>query len=130
MTFTLGHQRAIKHGDTAGGRIAVEHKCWASMKARCLNPSALNFKHYGGRGITVCDEWVDDYEAFLAHVGRRPSSQHSLDRVDNERGYEPGNVRWATKTEQARNRRPRRDPNTAWAESIIRSAIHPAMKAR
>lgn len=64
-----------------------------------------NWYNYGGRGIRVCDEWRDDYQAFLAHVGRRPSPNHSLDRIDNDGNYEPGNVRWTTKTEQQWNRR-------------------------
>lgn len=85
-----------------------EHKAWLQMKTRCLNPNHQAFSYYGGRGITVCPEWIESFEAFFAHVGRRPSRRHSLDRIDNERGYEPGNVRWATAREQANNRRPAR----------------------
>lgn len=63
------------------------------------------YEHYGGRGITVCERWRESYPAFLADVGRKPSPQHSLDRIDNDGHYEPGNVRWATAKQQANNRR-------------------------
>ena len=75
------------------------------MKNRCDLPSAASFKYYGGRGIVVCDRWRDDFEAFLADVGPRPSSKHSLDRIDPNGNYEPGNVRWATLSEQNQNQR-------------------------
>jgi hypothetical protein len=75
------------------------------MSQRCTNPRHKSWSYYGGRRISVCDQWRNDYTAFLAHVGRRPSPKHSLDRIDNDGNYEPGNVRWATKKEQQRNRR-------------------------
>lgn len=77
---------------------------WRSMHFRCSNPSAQNYERYGGRGIKVCQRW-DDFESFLADMGPRPSPQHSLDRKDNSKGYEPGNVHWTTADHQARNRR-------------------------
>ncbi len=76
------------------------------MKTRCYNTKYRDYAHWGGRGITVCDAWRDDFAAFFAHVGVRPSRGHSIDRIDNERGYEPGNVRWATYSQQNNNRRP------------------------
>ncbi len=75
------------------------------MLGRCKNPNDNVFHHYGGRGIRVCAEWSTSYEAFLRDMGRRPSSGHSLDRIDVNGNYEPGNCRWATKTEQMRNTR-------------------------
>jgi hypothetical protein len=85
------------------GRPTVEYTAWDSMKKRCHSPSAGNFKHYGARGVAVCQEWRDSFEVFLAHIGPRPSPLHSVDRIDGTRGYEPGNVRWATKKVQQNN---------------------------
>ena len=81
-----------------------ERRVWAGMISRCHNENEPCYPRYGGRGIRVCDEWRKDFEAFLAHIGPRPSSAHSIDRIKNERGYEPGNVRWATRKQQSRNR--------------------------
>lgn len=78
---------------------------WAAMVQRCTNPNSKSFVNYGGRGITVCAEWRESFAAFAASVGQPPAPGLSIDRIDNDRGYEPGNVRWATVTEQARNRR-------------------------
>lgn len=75
------------------------------MIHRCENPRQKDFKNYGARGIRVCPEWRADYLAFLAELGRRPSPAHSVDRKDNDGDYEPGNVRWATKSEQRQNQR-------------------------
>jgi hypothetical protein len=82
-----------------------EHAVWRAMKDRCLNPRC---EGYGGRGITVCAEWANSFERFYGDVGSRPSEIHSLDRVDNDGNYEPGNVRWATRKEQANNTRSNR----------------------
>jgi hypothetical protein len=77
------------------------------MKARCTNPKHIGFHVYGGRGIRVCDAWTNDFEAFLAHVGPKPTPTHTIDRIDVNGHYEPGNVRWATYSEQSKNKRPR-----------------------
>lgn len=89
---------------THGDHGTPESKAWKAMRQRCRNPRCREWKFYGGRGIGICQEW-DDYPRFLADMGRRPSAKHSLDRIDNSRGYEPSNCRWATDTEQCRNRR-------------------------
>ena len=77
------------------------------MKDRCLNPNNARYAYYGGRGITVCPQWAHSFEQFLADVGEKPSPELSIDRIDNDGNYEPGNVRWATKSEQSFNTRPR-----------------------
>lgn len=91
--------RNYKHGLVG----TSEYRSWSAMKQRCSDPLQHEWHRYGGRGITVCAEWREDFEAFLAHVGLRPSPEHSIDRIDNDKGYEPGNVRWATRIEQRRN---------------------------
>lgn len=92
-----------RHGQSVNA--TPEYRAWHSIIQRCLNPSSQMFKHYGGRGIGIYPEWRNDFGAFFAAVGKRPSSKHSLDRIDNEKGYEPGNVRWATAHQQNSNRR-------------------------
>jgi hypothetical protein len=84
-----------------------EYAVWRGMRSRCLDPRTANFRNYGGRGITICDRWRDSYEAFLTDVGRRPGPGYSIDRIDVNGHYEPGNVRWATDAEQRANKRPR-----------------------
>ena len=86
-----------------------EYHSWDSMKARCYNPNYNQFKDYGGRGIEVCDRWKDSFENFLADMGSKPSSKHSIDRIDVNGNYEPGNCKWSTNQEQARNKRNQRD---------------------
>jgi hypothetical protein len=83
---------------------APEYRAWTNMKARCFNPNDPHFPTYGGRGITVCPEWQRSFEAFLADIDSRPSPEHTLDRIDNDGDYRPGNVRWTTWDEQSRNR--------------------------
>lgn len=81
-----------------------EYAVWSSMVQRCTNDKHAGFQHYGARGISVCDEWLRSFIAFMDYVGARPSTRHSIDRIDNDGNYEPGNVRWATVTQQMRNR--------------------------
>lgn len=105
VRLQVAMRRPRTHGELNKPIVSAEYETWRQMKQRCLNPRSRHYKNYGGRGITVCPEWRDSFELFLEHVGRRPSPLHSLDRIDNDRGYEPGNVRWATAVEQQRNRR-------------------------
>lgn len=97
----------LRHGEAprAGSPSTAEHRAWTNMRGRCENPSDTYFAEYGGRGIRVCDRWAV-FENFLADMGRRPSSRHSLDRFpDNNGNYEPRNVRWATPEQQGNNKR-------------------------
>lgn len=87
-----------------GGYGTPEYHAWQQAKQRCLNPKDANYARYGGRGITMHAGWVHDFPAFLAYIGQKPSAKHQLDRIDNDGNYEPGNVRWATPKQNARNR--------------------------
>lgn len=82
-----------------------EYRAWQTMRHRCTSPESPAWESYGGRGITIAPEWLNDPAAFIAHIGPRPSARHEVDRIDNDRGYEPGNVRWVTRSENDRNRR-------------------------
>lgn len=82
----------------------LAYPSWIEMRRRCRARHRKEWGRYGGRGITVCARW-DSFEAFLEDMGPRPSRRHHIERVNNERGYEPGNCRWATVKEQARNRK-------------------------
>ena len=83
------------------------YRCWSNMKERCNNPNRKDYPQYGGRGIQVCDAWMKSFTAFLRDMGERPEGL-SLDRTDVNGNYEPGNCKWATKSEQSSNRRPYR----------------------
>lgn len=88
-----------------GAWKTTEYRIWQGIKSRCSNPNDPRFKWYGARGILLCEVWRNSFLAFREHVGLRPSLRHSLDRINNDRGYEPGNVRWALGSQQQRNSR-------------------------
>lgn len=90
-----------KHGMTN----TKEYQSWICMKRRCYDPKCSSYKYYGGRGIKVCDEWNNSFLSFFKDLGYKPSKNHSLDRIDNNKDYMPENCKWSTKSEQVNNRR-------------------------
>lgn len=115
-----------RHGETRGDKTTAEYRVWAQMLGRCHNPHHKRYAYYGGRGIHVCERWIQSLACFLADMGRRPSSAHQLERINNDAGYGPDNCKWATRKEQSRNRRSnilltmdgRTQVLSAWAEEL------------
>lgn len=105
---------AYKHGHTETSP-SPEYQSWSSMIQRCTNNTRVSWKYYGGKGITVCDSWLYNFEAFLEDMGVRPEGM-TLDRIDGDKGYLPENCRWATKKEQSTNRSKRTD---GYAQDIL-----------
>jgi hypothetical protein len=93
---------------THGLSHTLLHGVWRAMKDRCYNKNNRRYADYGGRGIRICRRWMFSFVAFMNDVGPRPSPAHSIDRINNDKGYSPGNVRWATKSEQTLNQRRRK----------------------
>jgi hypothetical protein len=117
-----GDSMNLKHGLSG----TPEFWIWCDIIKRCENYRSISYRNYGGRGIGIFPGWRNDFRSFLDHVGPRPTPTHSIDRIDNERGYEPGNVRWATRSQQSLNTRRNRLlsfngeilPAMAWAEKV------------
>lgn len=111
-----GRERGLsnrKHG----GWGSPEYRIWVGIKERCCNPDSKLYPRYGGRGIVVCERWRASFEAFLADVGQRPSSDLSLDRIDNDGPYSPDNCRWADRAQQQRNKRNTR--RVEWRGNLV-----------
>lgn len=95
-----------QHQEKGHGMVKTpEWSAWHMMKQRCNLKTSKKYKDYGGRGITVYEPWLESFTEFYKYIGPRPSKKHSLDRINNDGNYEPGNVRWATANEQNSNRR-------------------------
>jgi hypothetical protein len=97
-------ERTSEANTTHGKSGTRVHRIWKNAIQRCCSPQNPAYQFYGARGITICDEWKNDFAAFYAYMGEPPSKKHSINRKDNDKGYEPGNVEWSTLREQLDNR--------------------------
>jgi|GEM_PF-3001522 len=126
LEYRSTRREKLRDNARADRKRVPERGIWQSMNHRCHDPKTKAFHTYGGRGIRVCDRWRASFEAFLADMGPRPSPRHSIDRIDVNGNYEPGNCRWATPKEQGRNKRDNRmltafgrtQCMAAWAEEL------------
>lgn len=99
------NQHFVTHGHSVGRKVPPEYHSWKGMRHRCTIPTNDKYPLYGGRGIKVCDRWMTSFQTFLEDVGPKPGPGYSLDRIDVNGNYEPGNVRWADQKQQCRNKR-------------------------
>ena len=103
------YKRLLRCGDPSATKQhglsgTKEYLAWKTIRARCLNPSNKDYKYYGGRGISICARWVGSPEIFIQEVGKAPDKSYQIDRIDNDKGYEPGNVRWVDTFTNNRNK--------------------------
>lgn len=125
------------HGHTRIGWKSRTYRCWANMRNRCTNSKCKTFSCYGGRGITVCERWLNSFECFLDDMGEQPTGM-TIERIDNNGNYEPGNCRWATRYEQANNQRTnvilefqgKRQTLSEWAKELGRKKSAIAARLR
>lgn len=101
----MNRDRLMTHGHKVGKIESLTYKVWVNMKTRCLNPNASNYPRYGGSGVTICEEWKNSFESFVADVGLRPSKGHSIERKDVMKGYEPNNCCWIPLADQNLNKK-------------------------
>lgn len=106
------------HEGKHGSCYTAEYEAWKGMKRRCLNSKTVNYKNYGGRGITVCDEWINSFEIFFKDMGQKPTNLHSIDRIDNNGNYCKDNCKWSTRIEQNRNKRSNKISSKQQADEI------------
>jgi hypothetical protein len=116
----------------ANGKQHPEYKAWISAKQRTTNPEHPKWVDYGGRGIKMCSRWLNSFVAFLEDMGPRPPGDYSLERRDNEKGYDPGNCCWATRQQQQCNKRSNTKVETPWgcvalAEACRKMDVNPAI---
>jgi hypothetical protein len=97
-------ERSLKHGHKTDYASTPELKAWQHAKSRCFNPDDPKYPRYGGRGITMCEEWAQNFQAFFDHIGPKPYPSYLLDRINNNGHYEPGNVRWVDARTSVLNR--------------------------
>lgn len=108
-----------KHGHAVRGARSREYVCWINMRVRCQDETHHQYPSYGARGISVCDRW-QQFENFLADMSPMPGPGFTIERTDNDKGYEPTNCKWGTRLEQARNMRPRKN-NPSGAVGVYRA---------
>lgn len=101
----LRREAITTHGHNSNYKKSPEAVCYNAMHQRCTNPKTMNFSDYGGRGIKICDRWLESFENFLSDMGEKPSKNHSIDRIDPDGNYEPDNCRWVPRSVQDNNKR-------------------------
>jgi hypothetical protein len=103
----IASKTGTTHGFLVGlkGKHSSDYEIWIKMKGRCFNSNDSSYQNYGGRGITVCDSWINSFENFITDLGKRPNRNYSLERIDSDKSYYPENCKWILKSQQSRNTR-------------------------